>query len=53
MRETQKQEMKEIYESLNISHLLDYYPNALSGGQIQRAAIARAFISKSRFITNG
>lgn len=46
MTETQKQEMKEIYKSLNIAHLLDHYPNALSGGQIQRAAIARAFIQK-------
>ena len=36
--------MNKIYESLNIAHLLDYYPNELSGGQTQRAAIARAFI---------
>ena len=42
--DVQKQSMNEIYESLNIAHLLDYYPNALSGGQTQRAAIARAFI---------
>ena len=42
----QKLDMKEIYESLNITHLLDQYPNALSGGQVQRAAIARAFILK-------
>lgn len=38
------QKMNAIYESLNISHLLNKYPKELSGGQVQRAAIARAFI---------
>jgi NitT/TauT family transport system ATP-binding protein len=40
----QKEEIEKIYEALNISDLLDKYPNQLSGGQVQRANIARAFI---------
>ena len=35
-----------ICESLDITMLLDRYPRELSGGQVQRAAIARAFILK-------
>lgn len=42
----QKQEILKIYEALNISDLLDKYPSGLSGGQVQRASIARAFISQ-------
>lgn len=43
---TQKKtvDIENIYGSLNISNLLDKYPKELSGGQVQRAAIARAFI---------
>lgn len=41
-----KEEIRKIYESLNITSLLDKYPRELSGGQVQRAAIARAFIMK-------
>ncbi|HWT27517.1 MAG TPA: ATP-binding cassette domain-containing protein [Mobilitalea sp.] len=44
--EINKKEIAKIYEALNISDLLNKYPNQLSGGQIQRAAIARAFILK-------
>lgn len=44
--EKQKEEIAKIYEALNISDLLEKYPKELSGGQIQRAAIARAFILK-------
>jgi len=44
--EEQKMEIEKIYESLSISHLLEKYPKELSGGQVQRAAIARAFILK-------
>jgi NitT/TauT family transport system ATP-binding protein len=39
-----KKQIHKIYESLDISELLDRYPKELSGGQAQRAAIARAFI---------
>lgn len=35
-----------VYEALNITGFLNKYPKELSGGQIQRAAIARAFIVK-------
>ncbi len=41
-----REEMNRIYEALNILHILDKYPSQLSGGQLQRAAIARAFILK-------
>lgn len=44
--ETRKEEINQIYTSLNIGDILDKYPHELSGGQIQRAAIARAFILK-------
>jgi len=41
-----KQSIAKIYESLDITELLNRYPSELSGGQAQRAAIARAFILK-------
>lgn len=44
INEKRKKEIAKIYEALRISDLLDHYPNELSGGQVQRAAIARAFI---------
>jgi NitT/TauT family transport system ATP-binding protein len=44
--EKQKENIANIYDSLKISDLLDKYPKELSGGQVQRAAIARAFILK-------
>lgn len=40
----QKIEIEKIYKSLDIDTLLNRYPKELSGGQAQRAAIARAFI---------
>lgn len=42
----QKSDMDKIYRELSIEGLLSRYPKELSGGQVQRAAIARAFISK-------
>ncbi|MDF2538696.1 MAG: nitrate/sulfonate/bicarbonate transporter ATP-binding protein [Herbinix sp.] len=39
-----KEDIRKIYEALDITDFLDKYPNELSGGQVQRAAIARAFI---------
>jgi len=41
-----KKRVEKIYESLDITMLLDRYPRELSGGQVQRAAIARAFVLK-------
>ena len=40
----QKSSIEKVFESLNISALLSRYPSELSGGQVQRTAIARAFI---------
>lgn len=44
--EKRKQEIIKIYEALDITELLERYPKELSGGQVQRAAVARAFILK-------
>ncbi len=44
IRDQKKEEITKIYEALNILNILDKYPRELSGGQVQRAAIARAFI---------
>jgi putative ABC transport system ATP-binding protein len=41
---------EEIVESLGISDRLDHLPSELSGGQIQRTAIARALINKPSII---
>lgn len=46
IKEEMKQEINNIYEALDIINLLERYPKELSGGQVQRAAIARAFILK-------
>lgn len=39
-----KQEIQSIYQALDVLCLLERYPAQLSGGQVQRAAVARAFI---------
>lgn len=44
VNEARKEEITNIYKSLDIDRLLHKYPKELSGGQAQRAAIARAFI---------
>ena len=44
VNEARKEEITNIYKSLDIDRLLHKYPMELSGGQAQRAAIARAFI---------
>lgn len=41
-----KNSTEKIFNSLDISTLLQRYPRELSGGQVQRVAIARAFILK-------
>ena len=45
-----KQYFDEIVETLGISDRLDHIPSELSGGQIQRTAIARALINKPSII---
>ncbi len=40
----------EMAERLQISHRMDYYPNELSGGEKQRAAIGRALIHRPSLI---
>lgn len=46
VNESRSEEITSIYESLDIEKLLHKYPKELSGGQAQRAAIARAFIMR-------
>lgn len=41
----EKKHFDELVEKLGISDRLDHFPNELSGGQIQRTAIARALIN--------
>lgn len=41
---THTEELNRLSEALNIKDILDKYPNQLSGGQLQRSAIARAFL---------
>ncbi|SHO52854.1 ABC transporter ATP-binding protein [Anaerocolumna xylanovorans] len=38
------QELNRLSKALNIQDILNKYPNELSGGQLQRSAIARAFL---------
>lgn len=46
-------DMSKIYEicgKLNLSHRLNHYPYQLSGGEMQRAAIARAIVGMPKII---
>ncbi len=44
------QKVKSITEILGIDSLLDRYPNEVSGGEIQRASIARALINNPKIV---
>ncbi len=43
-KDRHSKELKQISSALNIQDILDKYPKELSGGQLQRSAIARAFL---------
>ncbi|MEM1138223.1 MAG: ABC transporter ATP-binding protein [Bacteroidota bacterium] len=45
-----KRRVEEIMERLHIAHKIKYFPQQISGGQQQRAAVARAVISKPSLI---
>lgn len=45
-----KKEAKEMLNKLGIKDLADRYPSQISGGQAQRAAIARALIMKPQYL---
>jgi putative ABC transport system ATP-binding protein len=40
----------ELFETLSISHCKDKFPKQMSGGEQQRAAIARALIAKPNVV---
>ncbi|MCD7951155.1 MAG: ABC transporter ATP-binding protein [Erysipelotrichaceae bacterium] len=43
-------EVKQLAKHLDIEHLLDKFPNECSGGECQRAAIARALINHPKIL---
>ncbi|MGB3727139.1 MAG: ABC transporter ATP-binding protein [Glaciecola sp.] len=45
-----KSRVNTIAQQLNIENCLDQYPNNLSGGQLQRTALARALVKNARVI---
>lgn len=44
------EKVKEVLESVGLSHRMKHYPSQLSGGQCQRVAIARAIIGNPEII---
>lgn len=40
--------VNEVAETLHIEHLMEYRPNGLSGGEMQRVAIGRAIVRRPR-----
>lgn len=48
--DAQENEIKELLKLLNISEIINKFPDEISGGQRQRVAIARALINKPSVI---
>ena len=49
-QQTQLERLHELTKMLNIEEIIDKYPSKCSGGQQQRAAIARALINEPKII---
>ena len=49
-QQTQLERLHELTKMLNIEEIIDKYPSQCSGGQQQRAAIARALINEPKII---
>ena len=49
-KETERKMVKEAIEAVGISHRINFFPNQLSGGEQQRAAIARALVNNPSVI---
>jgi len=49
-QKTQLEKLNELTKMLNIEEIIDKYPSQCSGGQQQRAAIARALINEPKII---
>ena len=49
-RKERRERAAEALRSVGLEDRMDYYPNQLSGGQCQRAAIARAMIARPRLL---
>lgn len=49
-KERERNLVKTAVEAVGLSHRISFYPNQLSGGEQQRAAIARALVSKPSVI---
>ena len=49
-RHVHKDRASELLEMMGLSHRIDHRPNELSGGELQRAAIARSLIAKPQVL---
>jgi ABC-type lipoprotein export system ATPase subunit len=48
--EERRERMKELADSVGLSDRVDHFPKELSGGQMQRAAIARALLNRPKIL---
>jgi len=49
-RETVKKKVRDVLDTVQLTHLIDRYPAELSGGQQQRVALARAVVIEPRIL---